>query len=41
MRRTLVWLLVLAALTLYSLVVYSWWVEGNGNFDRQRTELSQ
>jgi len=38
MRRTLVWLLVIAALVLYSLVVYGWWIEGNANFERQRVE---
>ena len=37
-RRTAFWLLVLAALTAYSLVVYSWWIEGNTNFERQRVE---
>lgn len=38
MRRTILWLLFLVALVLYSLVVYSWWVEGNANFERQRRE---
>ncbi len=33
MRRILVWLLVLAALVLYSFVVYGWIIEGNNNFD--------
>lgn len=38
MRRTLFWLLLLTLAVLYSLVVYSWWVEGNTNFERQRIE---
>lgn len=38
MKRTLFWLLVLTALVLYSLLVYSWWIEGNTNFERQRVE---
>lgn len=37
-RKTLIWLLVLVALTAYSLVVYSWWIEGNSNFEQQRVE---
>lgn len=35
MRRTLIFLLVLTATVLYSLVVYSWWVEGSANLHRQ------
>lgn len=31
MRKTIIWLIVIAALTCYSLAVYSWWVEGNLN----------
>jgi hypothetical protein len=38
MRRTLFWLAVLTALVLYSLLVYSWILEGNANFERQRIE---
>lgn len=38
MRRTLVWLLIVVALVLYSVVVYSWWKEGDANFERQRRE---
>lgn len=38
MRRTLVFLLVLSATVLYSLVIYGWWMEGNANFERQRVE---
>lgn len=39
MRRTLLWLLFLVALVLYSLVVYSWWVEGNTN--RYKWQMEQ
>lgn len=38
MRKTLLWLLVLVAAVLYSLVVYSWWIEGNQRFEQQRIE---
>lgn len=38
-RKTIIWLLVLAALVLYSLLVYSWWIEGNTNFEQQRIEM--
>lgn len=37
-RRLLFWLLVLTLLTLYSLLVYNWWVEGTMNFERQKAE---
>ena len=40
MRRALLWVLFLLALVLYSLVVYSWWQEGNNNFERQRLEAA-
>jgi hypothetical protein len=36
--KTMLWLLVLAALTLYSLLVYNWWIEGNINFEQQRVD---
>ena len=39
MRRTLFWLLVITALVLYSLVVYSWWIEGNTN--RYKWQMEQ
>lgn len=36
------WLLLLfSAAVLYSLLVYSWWVEGNENFERQRIEQTE
>lgn len=31
MRRILLWVLFIVALVLYSLVVYSWWLEGNSH----------
>lgn len=37
-RKTIIWLLVLAALVLYSVTVYSWWIEGNSNFEQQRVD---
>lgn len=40
MRKTLLWLLLLTLLVLYSLVVYGWWIEGNSNDYRQRMEAS-
>lgn len=36
--RRLLWLLVLAALVLYSVVVYGWWQEGNKHFENQRRD---
>lgn len=38
MRRILIWLLVLTAAVLYSIVVYGWWMEGNASFEQQRIE---
>lgn len=38
MKRWLIRLLIMIALVLYSLLVYSWWTEGNENFERQRRE---
>lgn len=38
MRHTLLWLAVLAALVLYSIMVYGWWVEGNQNRYQQQIE---
>lgn len=38
MRRKLLWLLVIVALVLYSLIVYGWVQEGDRNFERQRIE---
>ena len=38
MWRKLFWLLILIAAVLYSLLVYSWIIEGNRNFERQRLE---
>lgn len=37
-RKTIIWLLVLVLLTVYCLVVYSWWIEGNSNFEQQRVD---
>lgn len=36
--RRLLWLLLLVAMVLYSLIVYGWILEGNANFERQRLE---
>lgn len=38
MKNTLLWLLFLIAAVLYSLMIYSWWVEGNSNRYQQRIE---
>ncbi len=35
MRRTLLWILFVFAMIGYSLLVYSWWLEGNA-FQRQQ-----
>lgn len=40
MRKTLLWLLLLTLAVLYSLVIYSWWVEGNTNRYKQEIEAS-
>lgn len=31
MTKTIIWLLIIAALSMYSLTVYSWWIEGDNN----------
>lgn len=36
--RRLWWLILLVALVLYSLLVYSWWLEGNTNRYIQQME---
>lgn len=38
MKRTLFLLFLLTALTLYGLVIYSWWVEGDCNIYKQELE---
>lgn len=30
-RKKIFWIILAIALTIYSLVVYSWWVQGNEN----------
>lgn len=41
MRRLLLWLLIITAAVLYSVIVYGWILEGNDNFERQRMEQAQ
>lgn len=36
--RTLLWLLLVAILVLYSIVICGWWQKGSRNFERQRIE---
>lgn len=38
MKRTILWLILLTAIVLYSLLVYSWLEEGTQNFERQKAE---
>lgn len=38
MKRFVWWALVITAMVLYGIVVYSWWQEGNRNFEKQRQE---